>query len=245
MTARAFYSYREPAQLAFLSAILILTSTSATAQREALEAFENNQKMKAKAEADAAKAEERRAVEERIRSTGQGADTQFFKATAPGVVKDIRTGLEWMRCSLGQEWDDKSRTCKGFVSKYSWRQAAADANKINLVGGYAKRADWRLPTIVELESLRYCSNGFGSMQLNLPNSNDAKAQTCVDGSTLPTMSRIIFPGMQSGKMWYWSSTPFNDSGHGAVVAWVVKFDRGEIGPNGLAGTESVRLVRTD
>lgn len=230
-------------QACLLGVIVLLVAPKVIAQTAALKAFEEMQKAEANAANAAAQEDERRETTERIRSTGQGAEAKFFKATAPGVVKDSRTGLEWMRCSLGQEWDEKSRNCIGFIDKYPWRQAAESAKKINTAGGYAKRTDWRLPTATELQSLRFCSGGFASTQVTLPDGNGVFSKSCAEGSATPTVARAIFPNMQ-GAAWYWTSSPFKDSGHFSVVAWVVKFtENGELGPNGLVGNQAVRLVR--
>ena len=63
------------------------------------------------------------------------------------VAVDLRTGAEWMRCSVGQIFENN--TCTGKAMKLSQdeiRQAIKLANKE--LGGI-----WRLPTLKELESL--------------------------------------------------------------------------------------------
>ena len=63
------------------------------------------------------------------------------------IAVDLRTGAEWMRCSVGQIF--KNNTCTGDAMKLSQdetRQAIKIANKE--LGGL-----WRLPTLKELESL--------------------------------------------------------------------------------------------
>ena len=63
------------------------------------------------------------------------------------IAVDLRTGAEWMRCSVGQIFENN--TCTGDAMKLSQdetRQAIKIANKE--LGGL-----WRLPTLKELESL--------------------------------------------------------------------------------------------
>jgi hypothetical protein len=57
------------------------------------------------------------------------------------------TGLMWMRCSLGQEWD--GTTCRGDAATMSWGDALKAAADWNFAG----YADWRLPNKNELESI--------------------------------------------------------------------------------------------
>jgi len=74
------------------------------------------------------------------------ADTKFI-LNGDGTASDNTTGLMWMRCSLGQEWD--GNTCSGTAAILSWSDAlkAAAGNEFS---GYA---DWRLPNKNELESI--------------------------------------------------------------------------------------------
>ena len=55
-------------------------------------------------------------------------------------VYDRKTGITWQRCTLGQQW--REGRCDGTSTPYTWDQARA------------LRVDgWRLPTMVELETL--------------------------------------------------------------------------------------------
>ena len=63
------------------------------------------------------------------------------------TATDNTTGLMWMRCSLGQEWD--GRTCSGAAISVSW----ADGLKAAAGYEFAGYADWRLPNKNELESI--------------------------------------------------------------------------------------------
>lgn len=55
-------------------------------------------------------------------------------------VTDLRTGLIWQRCSVGQQWDGTN--CTGSAIYYTWPEALALAS-----GG------WRVPNINELLSI--------------------------------------------------------------------------------------------
>lgn len=64
-----------------------------------------------------------------------------------GTVTDPDLGLIWMRCSLGQTWQDD--TCKGDASELNWQQALQAAHGYQ----YANQLGWRVPNIKELASL--------------------------------------------------------------------------------------------
>jgi GTPase Era involved in 16S rRNA processing len=64
-----------------------------------------------------------------------------------GTVFDVKNNLQWMRCALGQTWDDK--TCTGEAKKFTWEGAKGAANSTH----HAGHDDWRLPTQNELNGL--------------------------------------------------------------------------------------------
>lgn len=73
---------------------------------------------------------------------------------------------------------------------------------------------WRVPTMSELQTLISSSCSF------------------------PAINENVFPGMESGALWYWSSTPGP-----LVVAWGVGFGRGDPDQGWRTNVVSVRLVR--
>ncbi|KAA6187931.1 DUF1566 domain-containing protein [Thiohalocapsa marina] len=81
-----------------------------------------------------------------------------YRDLRDGTVIDVRTGLQWMRCALGQTWDGLA--CKDDAQKFDWESALAAAESLNRSGGYAGYRDWRVPTIEELKELRYCMKAF-------------------------------------------------------------------------------------
>ena len=65
------------------------------------------------------------------------------------IVKDLKNGTNWLRCSVGQAWDPKINTCTGKIVKLDHTQIAyAITEAKRQLGG-----NWRLPTHAELESL--------------------------------------------------------------------------------------------
>jgi len=66
---------------------------------------------------------------------------------AGATVLDQNTGLVWLRCPLGMNWDGS--TCSGRLARYTWQQALQQADT-STAAGYS---DWRLPTVRELASL--------------------------------------------------------------------------------------------
>ena len=75
------------------------------------------------------------------------AQAQFFGSDH--TVKDVTTGVTWLRCSVGQAWDPSLDTCTGQIVKLNHEEIAiALAAAKNQLGG-----NWRLPTRDELMSL--------------------------------------------------------------------------------------------
>ncbi|MBK6999730.1 MAG: DUF1566 domain-containing protein [Rhodoferax sp.] len=95
--------------------------------------------------------------------------TSTLQPNADGTVTDPKTGLVWMRCSMGQTWTGS--TCSGSVSTYTFDQANALTSTVTFAG----QSDWRMPNIRELQTIvdrsvfspAIDSNAFP----NTPNSN--------------------------------------------------------------------------
>jgi len=71
------------------------------------------------------------------------ADSRYEILAGEAEVRDIRTGLVWQRCSLGQSWN--AGRCNGTASTVTWQGALQAARATGQV--------WRLPDIKELQSL--------------------------------------------------------------------------------------------
>lgn len=70
-----------------------------------------------------------------------------FTINNDGTITDNNTGLQWMRCTLGQQWDGE--TCTGTTTSYNWQNALTEAKNTT----YAGFDDWYLPNIKELSSI--------------------------------------------------------------------------------------------
>ena len=70
-----------------------------------------------------------------------------FILNSDATAEQKTTGLTWMRCSIGQQWDGK--TCTGTAARFSWSAALKAADEYEFAG----HANWRLPNKNELESI--------------------------------------------------------------------------------------------
>jgi hypothetical protein len=132
-----------------------------------------------------------------------------YRDNGDGTVTDVRTGLQWMRFSLGQEW--KGGTCAGEAKRYTWQQALDAAAALNRRGGYAGYRDWRVPTKEEVQTLIYCSSG-------LPKTWNDTGKPCEGDYERPTIYKPAFPNTPSGSYWSFSAVAY-----GPVLAWGVGF----------------------
>lgn len=113
-----------------------------------------------------------------------------FTDNEDGTVTDSSTGLMWMRCSIGQTWNETDATCTGDATAMTWQEALQTAYGYS----YAGHNDWRLPNVKQLISIT--------------------EKTCVR----PSINETIFPETTSDD--YWSSTPsINDYTMSWVVAF--------------------------
>jgi len=146
-----------------------------------------------------------------------------------GTVTDVKTGLQWMRCSLGQEW--RVGTCVGNAATYRWEEAREAAETLNRHGGYAGYQDWRLPTIEELQALIYCSSGQ-------PRTWNDTRESCKGKYEYPTIDQAAFPETPGG--WFWSSSSYAGN---PDYAWGVYFGNGNVNGYYKDYDYHVRLVR--
>ncbi|OUD14415.1 DUF1566 domain-containing protein [Thioflexithrix psekupsensis] len=70
-----------------------------------------------------------------------------YRDNGDGTITDIKTNLQWMRCLIGQEWQDGR--CQGEAQEMNWHNA--QKLKINFAG----YNDWRVATIEELLSQQF------------------------------------------------------------------------------------------
>ena len=117
-----------------------------------------------------------------------------FTINANGTATDLRTGLTWDQCVLGQ---DHESLCKGQGGPYNWEQGLAAAVTLN-AENYLGHSDWRLPNMKELRSIveRSCvSPGIDrNVFLNAPG-----APSTLTSSTYPAFPQVAWTvGFDSG-----------------------------------------------
>ena len=157
-----------------------------------------------------------------------------------GTVTDTETGLQWMRCSLGQKWDGK--TCVGEAYGYDWLTTQVAADELNQRCGYAGYRDWRVPAVGELHSLLYCSSGkqrtfrLDGRGCLVYVAGKTQNGCCLGNFRRPTIDLNPFPNTPG--RWFWSSSP--DSSSSALS---VSFNLGIVGSSNNGSSYRVRLVR--
>lgn len=163
-----------------------------------------------------------------------GALGSCSESVLPTVVLD---GKEWMRCALGQTWEGSS--CSGEATVFNFLEAQDSAMNLNTKGGIHGKTDWRLPTALELASLRICSNGF-KREVEVEAGAKAVGRICNDGSAEPTLDTKQFPNTPDYS--FWTSSPYGERNNDA---WAVIFGNGYVGSGNdfRGGAGHVRLVR--
>ena len=75
------------------------------------------------------------------------ASSQFFEKEH--TVRDVRNGISWLRCSVGQTWNLQEQTCLGEIVKLNQQEIMIAIEQASeQLGG-----NWRLPTLKELQGL--------------------------------------------------------------------------------------------
>lgn len=187
-----------------------------------------------------------RDADQRQRQQKAAADAEAISAAvanfvviAPGVVKDTRTGSEWMRCSIGQDWNEKKKTCDGDANKYNFQGAQDIASKLNNLGGFQGKTNWRVPTVRGLQNLRACSAGFESKAIDIQDGGTVFPRNCNENSLRTTIALTVFPGATSSET-YWTTSPYVGD---VRYAWIVEFTWGGVGYNNRYDSNYVRLMR--
>ena len=180
-------------------------------------------------------------------ATTQLSNTERYKIHADGTVIDTKTNLMWQRCSQGQRWTGSS--CEGNPSTMTLDEAYASkvqqapwhalwSNKSQAWPSFAGYNDWRMPTIEELRSLIWCSNGTPSEEAwkygcsGMGNRNGPYQK--------PTLDIKVFPNTPPWQFWSSTASAYSSA---SSRAWVVYFGGGCV--NDFAGSYNyaVRLVR--
>jgi hypothetical protein len=151
-----------------------------------------------------------------------------YRALDPNgaIIEDRTTGLQWQRCSIGQQWNGDD--CNGEAERLTWDEAMSLAAGLSFAG----QSDWRVPTIDELRSLVFCSSGQPGIW------QDRRRAACEGDYARPTIVQTAFPNTPDSV--FWSSSPRPDN---SEEAWLVYFYFGDVGYNSKAYDGRVRLVR--
>ena len=150
-----------------------------------------------------------------------------YKEQAWQCVKDIKTGLIW-----------EVKTLEGLHNKkdeYNWKESFKFKDNVNQQG-WCGATDWRVPSIEELRTLVYCSNGM-SQEEALKYTCRGKKHTKVPYQR-PTIEWQVFSNTRKN-LFYWSSSP-----NTANFVWHVHFYDGIALANPKGFNGSVRLVRS-
>ena len=157
------------------------------------------------------------------------------------VVVDEATGLQWLRCALGQTWqaDEKGGShCTGEAKQLSLMDAQAQVGQLN-TAQYQGISQWRLPSIVELAALRKCDHGLvdDTFELDMgPQQAPVVIQRwCKNETSIPTIDTARFPDTPHIKFWSGSGSETHQ------VFYAVDFNNAWIGLNEAA--EELNAVR--
>jgi len=163
-------------------------------------------------------------------------DVRYLNRKA-GVVTDAKTGLMWIACSIGQEWNGER--CVGEAEEYLRPEG------ISLAKGlvYADYNDWRLPTRTELHSIVDCSHarlGFkladdGNIQVKNGVPQNGK---CLGKYQKPTIDLTVFPDTLPGLYWSYSYNARTN-----YSAWAISFGSGYQYNYNTSNLGLIRLVR--
>ncbi len=176
---------------------------------------------------------------QRQSNANQGERISHYVVYNNGTVKDTKTGLLWKRCAEGLSGADCTI---GKAKKYTLNNAVKQFKNVR----YAGMSGWRLPTIKELNTLVYCSNGT---KIKYKKNGYWSIKYCFDGGAYqkPTINQVVFPNATPNAIennWryhsYWSSSP---SVYYPDNAWSVDFEYGRDFNYRRSSELFVRLVR--
>lgn len=157
-------------------------------------------------------------------ANGEPVNTWYL--LAPGSVPSFSftanndyvqgAGLTWRRCVEGTSWNNNR--CEGTPTQFKYSEAVAWASAMNANGTYGGYRDWRVPTLMELQTL---------LQLN--------------GDPPPYLPATEFETIHNPPVdWarpFWTSTTSGD-----LTYWGVDFGLGQVSPSNFTGSDRLHLL---
>ncbi|WP_097111430.1 DUF1566 domain-containing protein [Arsukibacterium tuosuense] len=138
-----------------------------------------------------------------------------------GTTTHLPTGLIWMRCAVGQDWNGE--TCIGDAMGMDWPQALQTAKDHDFAG----YSDWRVPDYKELNSILELACFSPAINLTVfPNT--------------PASNLTIAPN--NPPSWFWSSSVSLNAMY-APKPRFVGFSNGTDGVSLMGEDNRLRLVR--
>ena len=145
----------------------------------------------------------------------KGVDPSYTRDDTTNIVEDHLTGLMWQddaeAKTITRPWVTQANYDAGNYADTSGETATTYCSTLTL----GTHTDWRLPTVVELQSI------------------------VVDGKSSPTIDTTVFVNYTTSR-YYWSSTTYaSNTGY----AWGVGFHSGGTNGNSKSYSRYVRCVR--
>ncbi|MGP1560825.1 MAG: DUF1566 domain-containing protein [Helicobacteraceae bacterium] len=146
-------------------------------------------------------------AQECLESVEKTAPNTRFKIDGANkkIVKDLATGLTWLRCPLNQTFDEKNSACKADANYVqmgvkSFKEALRKVQEFNADAAKAMGKIWRLPNAKEMLSILEAS--------------------CVK----PALNSVYFPidyvsesDFYKSAFYFWTSTPVFNADTGNIL----------------------------